>query len=158
MGGNVIVVTGANRGIGFESARALARKGKKLILACRNVASGECAKTEILRSSTSAEISVLALDLASANSIKSFAEKLSSSSDRIAVLLNNAGTIMPNYRVTAEGFELTMGVNYLGQFLLTRLLLPLMAPEGARIINTSSLAMVSSLSSMATIIPQRIAC
>jgi len=139
------VVTGATSGIGLETARGLVRAGWRLVLACRNAekASATCAALEA--ETPGAVVETMHLDLASLASIRAFAAGLASRYDSLDLLVNNAGVFCDTRRRTADGFEMTMGVNFLGTCLLTRLVLPLLlragtADEPARIVNVSSAA------------------
>jgi NAD(P)-dependent dehydrogenase (short-subunit alcohol dehydrogenase family) len=138
--GRCIIVTGANTGIGFEEARALARSGARVLLGCRNVDKGEAAIARIRKSVPYADCAVLPLDLADLDSIRA-AAGIASAEPRIDVLLNNAGVMYPPLRRTVQGFELQLGVNHLGPFAFTALMLPKLAEVGgARVVVTSSLA------------------
>lgn len=139
------VVTGATDGIGLETARDLARAGCDLVLACRNAEKADATRAAISEESPGAVVEALQLDLASFASIRSFAAGLSERHGSVDLLLNNAGVFCDARRLTADGFEMTMGVNFLGTYLLTRLLLPLLlksaaSGEPARIVNVSSAA------------------
>lgn len=122
LSGKTIVVTGANTGIGFEATRSLAAKGAHVIMACRNTETGDLAVNKIREKYESASTCVKELDLASFESIKAFAAKLDI--DQIDALICNAGVIHNDYRETAEGYEITVGVCHIGHFLLTSLLMP----------------------------------
>jgi NAD(P)-dependent dehydrogenase (short-subunit alcohol dehydrogenase family) len=138
--GRVAVVTGANSGLGREAARALALAGADVVLACRDVAKGEEAASSI-RSCEAAAISVEALDLASLESVRDFAERLAAGRDGLDLLINNAGVMAPRRSLTADGFELQLGTNHLGHFALTGQLLGLMeGREDARVVTVSSTA------------------
>lgn len=137
-----VLVTGANRGIGFGAARALARRGHHVLMACRDRARGEIAREAI---ATDAEVvasrgilEVEELDLGSLRSIRALAVSLSARGRRLDSLVNNAGVFRLERELTEDGFERCLGVNFLGPFLLTRLLLPLLA-DGGRIVNTTSI-------------------
>lgn len=139
--GKTIIVTGGNSGLGYESVKAFALKGATVILACRNLAKGEKAKNEILKTNPSGEIQVMQLDLANLTSVEAFAEKFASEHKQLDVLLNNAGIMAtPNIK-TDDGFEAQLGTNHLGHFALTGHLLPLLkgTPQ-SRVVNVSSLA------------------
>jgi NAD(P)-dependent dehydrogenase (short-subunit alcohol dehydrogenase family) len=137
--GRTAIVTGTG-GLGFEDALALARAGAFVIVAGRNEAKGSEALTRIRAAVPSAQVGFEQLDLASLASVAAFAARLSKRHDGIDMLINNAGVMVPPRReVTAEGFELQLGTNYLGHFALTAHLLPLMR-EGARIVSLSSVA------------------
>ena len=137
----VIVITGGNAGIGKETAVGLAQKGATVVITARNQQRGAAALEEI-RGRTGRDderLVVMPLDLASFASIRAFASDLLDRSDRLDVLVNNAGLVLRQRRETADGFEMTFGVNHLGHFLLTDLLLDrLRAGESARIVNVSS--------------------
>lgn len=138
--GRVAIVTGANSGIGFETAKALAKKGATVVLACRNQAKGEAA-AEAIRSETPAgSVPVMALDLASLASVRAFAAEFSSKFERLDLLINNAGVMaLPNRLETADGFEMQFGTNHLGHFALTGLLFDLLAKTpDSRVVNVSS--------------------
>lgn len=133
-----VVITGANAGIGKETAKCLISRGARVILACRSLQRAESARREIARMGGNPE--VRQLDLASLKSIRKFAEDIKRDNIKIHILINNAGLMCP-YAETEDGFEVQMGTNHLGHFLLTNLLLPQMKHgEPARIINISSLA------------------
>jgi NAD(P)-dependent dehydrogenase (short-subunit alcohol dehydrogenase family) len=135
----IIVITGANRGIGRETAKALARQGVSIVMACRDLNAAMQAREAIRNESRNAQIEALPLDLASLRSIRAFPEAFSEKYPHLDVLINNAGAFSMSRQETEDGFELTMGVNHLGHFLLTHLLLPhLKKAEEARIINVSS--------------------
>lgn len=139
MKGKVCVVTGANSGIGKETALALAGMGATVVMAVRSIERGEKAKNEIINQTTSASIDLMICDMSSMESIRHFAAEFKQKYDRLDVLINNAGALFNNREVTAEGFERTLAVNYLGPFLLTNELLPLLkAGAPSRIINVSS--------------------
>ncbi|MEB3234968.1 MAG: oxidoreductase [Cyanobacteriota bacterium] len=146
LGGRVALVTGANSGLGLESARALAARGAEVVLACRSLAKAEQARAELLAqplplasSATPARIAVLELDLADLASVVRAAAELAQRVERIDLLLNNAGVMAPPRTLTAQGFELQFGVNHLGHYALTRLLLPLLRRAAApRVVQVTS--------------------
>ena len=134
--GKCFIVTGANTGIGFEAARMLAHKGARVLLACRDAAK---ARDAIVRIGTG-DVIHLPLDLADLASVRQAAE-IAGREPRLDVLLNNAGVMFPPLTRTAQGFELQWGVNHLGGFALSALLLPKLAETaGSRIVVTASLA------------------
>jgi len=140
LSGKVVIVTGANTGIGFQSALELARKGADTILACRNEKKGIQAVRRIKAGNPEARVRFLQLDLGSLKSIHLFAEKIKKEYSRLDVLLNNAGIIWYPYRTTKDGFESQMGINHLGHFALTGLLMDLIErTEGARVVLVSSI-------------------
>ncbi len=137
--GRVFIVTGGNSGIGFECVKQLARQNAEVILACRRVEDGERRVDEIRAEHAGANVHVRRLDLASLASVRTFAAELSAERDALHGLLNNAGVMNTPNTKTADGFEMQFGVNHLGHFLLTDLLLE-MLKKGApsRIVNVSS--------------------
>jgi NAD(P)-dependent dehydrogenase (short-subunit alcohol dehydrogenase family) len=138
--GRTIIVTGANAGIGFAAAEALAAKGARVLLGCRNRAKAEAAMTAIGRKVAGADLAFLPLDQADLASVRAAAEQ-AAAEPRLDVLLNNAGIMFPPLERTAQGFEPQLGVNHLGTFALTALLLPKLAETaGSRVVVTSSLA------------------
>ncbi|NXC32114.1 RDH12 dehydrogenase, partial [Campylorhamphus procurvoides] len=138
--GKVAIITGANTGIGKETARDLARRGK-VIIACRDIAKAEAAASEIRAETGNQQVIVKKLDLADTKSIREFAEKFLGEEKELHILINNAGVMLCPYSKTADGFEMHLGVNHLGHFLLTFLLLERLKQSApARIVNVSSLA------------------
>jgi len=137
--GRFVVVTGANSGIGFEAAKALAAHGARVVLACRSTDKGEAARRKIIAEHPAASVEVMALDLASLASVRQFATDLAKRTDRLDVLCNNAGVMALPRRETADGFEMQLGTNHLGHFALTGLLLPLLlgTPQ-SRVVTVSS--------------------
>ena len=137
--GKTVIVTGANSGIGFETAKALALKGAAVALAVRNTEKGEAAAREIQKNYPDAGLTVAELDLGSLESVKCFADLFIKTNRRLDLLVNNAGVMMPPFETTEDGFELQFGTNHLGHFALTGLLLPLLIrTEGSRVVNVSS--------------------
>lgn len=139
--GRTAVVTGANSGLGLETARALAGAGTDVVLACRSGEKGAAAVETIRRDHPGATLEVMALNLADLESVAQFAAAFQKSRQRLDLLINNAGVMaLPEFR-TAAGFEMQMGVNHLGHFALTSQLMPmLMATPGSRVVTVSSLA------------------
>jgi NAD(P)-dependent dehydrogenase (short-subunit alcohol dehydrogenase family) len=137
--GKVVIVTGANSGIGFEAAKAFARKGARAILACRNMEKAQAALTQIQAEIPDASAEIMHLDLANLKSVHQFADVFKAKYDRLDVLLNNAGIMMVPYGTTEDGFERQFGTNHLGHFALTGLLIDLLlkTPD-ARVVNVSS--------------------
>ncbi len=134
--GRTAVVTGANSGIGFETARVLAEHGGTVIMACRDVARGEAAAARI---TGPGPVSVQHLDLGSLASVRTAASELHTRHQRLDLLINNAGLMVPPPGQTEDGFELQFGVNHLGHFALTGLLLDLLlAAPAARVVTVSS--------------------
>ncbi len=139
--GRVAIVTGSNSGIGFEAAKELVRKGATVVLAVRDEEKGEAAATDIRAEQPAGTVAVMRLDLADLDSVRSFAEVFLSQYDRLDLLVNNAGVMMPPASKTADGFELQFGTNHLGHFALTGLLLGrLTTTEGSRVVSVASMA------------------
>ncbi|MGY2895919.1 oxidoreductase [Deinococcus sp. UYEF24] len=139
--GRVAVVTGANSGIGFETAQVLAQHGATVILACRNKEKAEAAAGQIRALHPKGEVVVMALDLTDLNSVRAFADAFKASYDHLDLLVNNAGIMVPPLGRTAQGFESQFGVNHLGHFALTaRLIERLEQTPGARVVSVSSIA------------------
>ena len=141
LAGKTAIVTGSNSGIGFEAAKALAAKNAKVIMACRNTEKGEKAAAEIRSLYPGSNIIVAELNLGHLASVRTFAGNFLQENDRLDMLINNAGIMMPPYGKTTDGFELQFGTNHLGHFALTGLLLPLLLKTGeSRVVNVSSSA------------------
>jgi NAD(P)-dependent dehydrogenase (short-subunit alcohol dehydrogenase family) len=139
--GRIAIVTGANVGLGFETTRALADKDMTVVMACRNEQKANAARTDILKEFPNADIHILTLDLSDLASVRKFAQSFLEQFNHLDLLINNAGVMVPPYEKTVDGFELQMGANYFGHFLLTSLLLPLLEKsEQPRIVNLSSIA------------------
>ncbi|XP_054470600.1 retinol dehydrogenase 12 [Anoplopoma fimbria] len=139
--GKTVLITGANTGIGKETALDLAVRGARVIMACRDVDKGEEAAASIRAAHPKAEVEVRELDLADTCSIRAFAQKFLGEVNNLHILINNAGVMMCPYTKTIDGFEMHIGVNHLGHFLLTSLLIGLLKRSApARIVVVSSLA------------------
>ena len=139
LSGKVIIVTGANSGIGFEAAKEFARNGAETILACRSIEKATKALDRLKSEIPDAKAEIIQLDLASLKSIHKFAEKFKKDYSRLDVLVNNAGIMAVPYRKTEDGFESQVGINHLGHFALTSLLYDLLASTAdARVVNVSS--------------------
>jgi NAD(P)-dependent dehydrogenase (short-subunit alcohol dehydrogenase family) len=137
--GKTAVVTGANSGLGFETARALAARGAAVVLACRDAGKADDAAGRIRAAIPAADLATLRLDLGSLASVRDAAARLRSGRARIDLLINNAGVMAPPYGHTQDGFELQFGVNHLGHFALTGLVLDmLLAAPGSRVVTVSS--------------------
>lgn len=137
--GKVVIVTGASSGIGLEAAKALAGKNAEIIIAVRNMEKGKTAADNIKNTHKNAKVKLMNLDLAELNSVRSFAAAFKEKYNRLDLLLNNAGVMMPPYSKTKDGFELQLGTNHLGHFVLTSLLVDLLKnTQGSRIVNVSS--------------------
>ena len=136
--GRIALITGANSGLGFESARALAGHGATVVLACRSRRKGEAARDELLPAATGG-LEVLMLDLADLASVRAGARWLAEQYGRLDLLINNAGVMGTPRQLTHDGFELQFGTNHLGHFALTTALLPLLAERpGARVVTVTS--------------------
>jgi protochlorophyllide reductase len=141
MTGKVVIITGANSGLGLESTKALAAKGATVVMACRSLGKAEQAKAEVLQQTPNARLDVMALDNASLESVRAFAEAFKAKYERLDILLNNAGVMAIPRTETKDGFEMQLGVNHLAHFALTGLLLDLLTnTPGARVHSTSSSA------------------
>lgn len=139
--GRTFLVTGSNAGIGFSTARQLAEKGARVVLACRSHEKGQAALRRLQDALPNADLSLLTLDLADLASVRAFAETFLARHDRLDVLINNAGVMMSPDGRTADGFETQFGTNVLGHFALTGQLLPLLArtPQ-SRVVTMASVA------------------
>ncbi|KAF4525465.1 hypothetical protein B566_EDAN004877 [Ephemera danica] len=139
--GKTAIITGANTGIGYETALELVRRGARVILACRSTERAEGAAKKLRDAITGAQVRIVSLDLASLRSVKSCADEILLSETAIHLLINNAGVMMCPYERTEDGLEMQFQSNHLGHFLFTLLLLPrLKASAPARIVNLSSYA------------------
>ncbi len=137
--GKVIIVTGANSGIGFAAAKEFARKGANTILACRSMDKAQAALDDILAEVPNAPAEIMPLDLESLASVRQFAAAFKAKYERLDVLVNNAGIMMVPYGITKDGFERQFGTNHLGHFALTGLLFDLLVnTPGSRVVNVSS--------------------
>jgi len=140
--GKIVIITGSNTGLGFEAVRIMCKKEASVIMAVRNVQKGREAKQIILKETPEANIDVMSLDLADINSIHSFSNEFHEKYKRLDILMNNAGVMWPPKReTTKQGFELQFGINHLGHFVLTALLLDVIKKtDGARVVTQSSIA------------------
>ncbi|MGX1541603.1 oxidoreductase [Streptomyces adustus] len=138
LSGRTAVVTGANSGLGYVTARELARHGSRVVVACRSEPRGRAAVDRIGAEVPGAEVEFARLDLGDLASVREFAAHFPH--ERLDLLVNNAGVMALPYGTTADGFETQFGVNHLGHFALTGLLLPaLLAAPGARVVTVSSM-------------------
>ncbi|MCV7173045.1 SDR family NAD(P)-dependent oxidoreductase [Mycobacterium manitobense] len=138
--GRTAVITGANTGLGYETAAALAARGARVVLAVRNLDKGKAAADLIAARNRGADVSVQELDLTSLESVRDAAEALRAGLDRIDLLVNNAGVMMTPKATTGDGFELQFGTNHLGHFAFTGLLLDrLLESPGSRVVTVSSI-------------------
>ena len=137
--GRLAVVTGANTGLGFETAQVLAARGASVVLAVRNIEKGKQAATRIAAAAPGATVTVQELDLSSLDSVRAAAAELRAGHPTIDLLICNAGVMYPPKQTTHDGFELQFGTNHLGHFALTGLLLEQMLPvPGSRVVTVSS--------------------
>ncbi|GAA5191516.1 SDR family NAD(P)-dependent oxidoreductase [Rugosimonospora acidiphila] len=138
--GRTAVITGANRGLGFETAKLLAEHGATVVLACRNADNAAHAAARITASVPNATVRTLRLDLGSLASIRHAADRLRADHPRLDLLINNAGGVRPRYALTEDGFESTVATNHLGPFAFTGLILDrLLTVPGSRIVTVSSI-------------------
>lgn len=139
--GKVSIITGANTGIGYETALDFAKRGATVILACRDLKRAHTAAASIIEKTQNNKIEVEYLDLADLTTVREFANRMNKKLQRLDLLINNAGIMMCPLWRTKQGFEMQFGTNHLGHFLLTNLLLDLIKKTNkSRIINVSSLA------------------
>ncbi len=138
--GRVAIVTGANSGLGYDTAAVLAEKGVQVVLAVRNLDKGNEAADRIKKASPNAVVSLQELDLTSLDSVRKAADELRAAHPRIDLLINNAGVMyVPTRETTQDGFEMQFGTNHLGHFALTGQLLDNILPvEGSRVVTISS--------------------
>ena len=141
MSGKTCVVTGANSGIGKETALGLARMGARVLIVCRNKQKGEAAHEDICRAAGTSQIDLLIADISSQASVRALAKQISEKYQRLDVLINNAGAAVRTRTLSTDGIEMTIAGNHLGPALLTVLLVDLLkASAPARIVNVSSQA------------------
>ncbi len=139
--GEVAIVTGANSGIGYETAKAFSEKGATVIMACRSLDKAQAAADRIRQDVPAANLDIICLDLADLAAVRDFAETFKARYDRLDILVNNAGIMIPPYTRTRDGFEVQFGANHLGHFALTNLLMDrILATPEARVVNVSSMA------------------
>src|SRR5712692_6038491 len=132
MSGKICIVTGANSGIGKETALGLAQMGARVVMACRNAEKGIAALEEIRRESGSSQVDLLIADMSSQASVRVLAEQIQRKYPRLDVLINNAGGAAPAGTLSADGIEMTLATNHLGPALLTLLLLDLLKASAHR--------------------------
>jgi NAD(P)-dependent dehydrogenase (short-subunit alcohol dehydrogenase family) len=137
--GRIVLVTGANSGLGLRTAEALAAKGASVLMGCRDATRGEAARSEVAAGATGPPPEVVPLDLADLGSVRDAAQSVADTVEQLDVLVNNAGVMAMPLRHTADGFELQFGTNHLGHYALTGLLLPaLRRADGPRVVTVSS--------------------
>ncbi|XP_042597374.1 retinol dehydrogenase 13 isoform X1 [Cyprinus carpio] len=141
--GKTVVITGANTGIGMETAKDMARRGARVVMACRDLTRAENAAEYIRRSTGNGNVVIRHLNLASLYSVREFAKEFIATEERLDILINNAGVMMCPKLITEDGFETQLAVNHLGHFLLTNLLLGMLKRSSpSRVVNLSSIAHV----------------
>lgn len=140
IGKKIAVITGANTGLGFEVAKDFTSRGIKVVLACRNKEKARVAINQIKRENPEADLDFIPLNLGDLKSVQQFIEDFGKTYNHLDILINNAGVMIPPFSKTKDGFELQMGVNYFGHFLLTLELLPLLEKSGGRVVQLSSIA------------------
>lgn len=141
LNGKVALVTGANSGLGLENTRALTARGATVIMAARNTEKAELACDQVLARYQAAQLEVRQLDLASLDSIDRFAVSVLDDYDRLDIMINNAGVMALPQRRTTDGFEMQLGTNHLGHYVLTARLLPLLVDsDGSRVVAVTSTA------------------
>ena len=139
--GRIAIVTGANIGLGYETALALAKKEMKVIMACRTLSKAKKAQEEILKEVPNADLEIILIDLSSLKSVRNFADNFLQKHQHLDLLINNAGIMTPPFSLTEDGFESQMAANYFGHFLLTGLLInTIKATKNSRIVSLSSIA------------------
>lgn len=131
------IITGADGGMGTEITRAVALAGYSVVMACYNAEKAEVKRKLLIEETGNADIMVMSIDLSSLASVHAFACRMLERGDRLDLLMNNAGTMETGLHITEDGLERTVSVNYVGHYLLTRKLLPLMG-KGSRIVNMVS--------------------
>ena len=132
------IITGAGTGMGYEEAKAVAGKGFHTIMACHHPEAAEVRRQAIVKATGNEHVEVVGIDLADLSSVRRFADEIKARFQHLDLLMNNAGTLETGLHITQDNMERTVQVNYVGPYLLTRLLLPLMG-EGSRIVNMVSL-------------------
>ncbi|WP_116789429.1 oxidoreductase [Flavobacterium psychrotrophum] len=138
--GKTVIVTGANAGIGYETALVLYQKGAHVVLACRNLDKANAAAEAIQKTDSAGSVEILQLDLSDLDSVKAAADTFKSKHQKLGLLINNAGVMVPPASKTAQGFELQFGTNVLGHYAFTGYLYPLLkATPDSRIVTVSSL-------------------
>ncbi len=136
-----ILITGATKGLGYFTAKALAKKNANILLHSRNVESGEISKKQILKDYPESKIEIIPFNLASKKSIKEGADYIKSKYSNIHIIINNAGVMHPPYHETEDGYEIHFGVNYLSHFILNNLLLDIIKDvKGSKIVTVGSIA------------------
>lgn len=141
LAGKIIVITGANSGLGLESSRILASKGATVVMTARNMTKGQAAFDDIMQDQPTASLDLMQLDVGDLDAVQAFADAFKAKYDRLDILLNNAGVMAIPRQETVDGFEMQLGINHLGHFALTGHLLDIITQTpNARIHNVSSSA------------------
>lgn len=141
--GRVILITGANSGLGFETTRAFARKNATVVMACRNLQKAQSAHDAVIAETPNARLDLMELNLADLESVKAFADAFRAKYNRLDILYNNAGVMALPYSKTVQGFEMQFGTNHLGHFALTGHLLDMiLATDNSRVVTVTSNAHV----------------
>jgi len=141
MSGRKVLITGANTGLGFAAARALAGKGACIVMGCRSIDKGRQARGQIVSDTPKADIRVEQLDVSDLQSVRGFAERELARGERLDILINNAGVMAVPKQLSADGFEIQLVTNHLGHFALAGLLMPrLLAAPNGRVVAVSSIA------------------
>lgn len=139
MENKICLVTGANAGIGYETAKGLAARGARVLMVCRDMVKGEVAKAEIVAATGNQQVELLLCDLSQQKAIRALSDAVHQRCDRLDVLVNNAGAYFSDRRLSADGIEMQFATNHLAYYLLTRLLMDLLLASGsARVVNVSS--------------------
>ena len=133
----VAIVTGANGGMGYEEAKEALLQGYHVVMACYCPSRSEARRQQMIDETGLTDVEIMALDLSNLQSVHEFVNEVKAKFDHIDILMNNAGTLETGLHTTVDGLERTVAVNYVGPYLLTRLLVPLMG-KGSRIVNMSS--------------------
>lgn len=137
----VAIITGANGGMGYEEAKEALLQGYYTIMACYCPSKSEARRQQMIEETGCSDVEIMGLDLSNLQSVRDFADQVKARFSHIDVLMNNAGTLETGLHTTVDGLERTVSVNYVGPYLLTRLLLPLMG-KGSRIVNMSSCSFI----------------
>lgn len=137
----VAIITGANGGMGYEEAKEALLQGYHTVMACYCPSKSEARRQQMIAETGNSDVEIMGLDLSNLQSVRDFADQIKAKFDHIDLLMNNAGTLETGYHRTVNGLERTVGVNYVGPYLLTRLLIPLMS-KGSRIVNMSSCSFI----------------
>lgn len=137
----VAIITGANGGMGYEEAKEALLQGYHTVMACYCPSKSEARRQQMIAETGNSDVEIMGLDLSNLQSVRDFADQIKAKFDHIDLLMNNAGTLETGYHKTVDGLERTVGVNYVGPYLLTRLLIPLMS-KGSRIVNMSSCSFI----------------